>query len=288
MNPYVLDVSLQDFQAKVLDASVRVPVLVDFWASWCGPCRTLGPILDKLADEYDGKFIVAKVDTDANQELAGHFGVRSIPSVKLIVNGELVDEFTGALPESQIRAFIEPWLPSSAEPMRAEARAASARGARDEALALLQQAQALDPGNEAVTLHLAELMLDSGALADARQRLDQLTDGRDTARIDALRARLAMAERGGSLGELSALDAAVRADPDNLDARLRWVQALAANQDYARAFAEYLEIVRRDRHFGDDAGRKGMIELFDLLGSNELYHDLVRRYRRELAALLNC
>ena len=133
MNPYSFDVDTADFQEKVIAASHHAPVLVDFWAEWCAPCRVLKPILENLAAEYGGRFVLAKLNADRNQELATRLGVRGIPSVKAFVNGELVDEFTGALPETQVRAFIDGLLPSPAEPLRVAAQEARGRAGVEQA-----------------------------------------------------------------------------------------------------------------------------------------------------------
>jgi thioredoxin len=157
MNTFSLDAGVADFQEKVIDASRLAPVLVDFWAEWCAPCRTLKPVLEKLAAEYGGRFILAKVDSDQHQELAARYGVRGIPNVKAFVDGEMVDEFTGALPEEQIRAFIDSLLPSPAEPLRIAALEARARGEPAVAVSLLADALQLDPANETVQLDLQSI-----------------------------------------------------------------------------------------------------------------------------------
>jgi putative thioredoxin len=285
MTAFAIDVNVKDFEQKVITASRRVPVIVDFWAPWCGPCRALGPILEKLAAEYQGRFILAKVNSDENQELAMRYGVRGIPNVKAFVDGALADEFTGALPESAVREFIENLLPSPAEPLRQQALAANARGDTAAAQKLLAHAVQLDPRNEAARLDLVELFVSAGDLEEARRLLDELGDRvRETARADALRARLALAGASAAQASQPELEARVAADPADLAARLDLANLLAVREDYRPALEQLLEIVRRDRSFGDDAGRRTMLTLFNLLGSD---HELVREFRRELAAELN-
>jgi putative thioredoxin len=285
MSAHVIDVSTKDFQAQVIEASKRVPVLVDFWAPWCGPCRSLGPILEQLAAEYGGRFILAKVNSDENQPLAAQFGVRGIPNVKAFSDGRMVDEFTGALPEAQVRQFIERLLPSPAEPLRQQALAAKARGDAKGAVELLSQAMELDPRSETVRLDLADLLLDAKAVEGARRLLESLADtARDIQRYDALKARLELTAHAGGGIDCATLEAAIDRDPADLESRFQLANQLALQQDYDAAMAQLIEIVRRDRAFRDDGGRKTLINLFNLLGGD---HDLVRRYRSELSAALN-
>lgn len=284
MSEFATNVSTRDFDQEVLAASFKVPVIVDFWAPWCAPCRALGPILDKLAGDYKGRFILAKINSDENQELAMRYSVRGIPNVKAFVNGQLVDEFAGALPESAVREFIDGLLPSPAEPLRQEAIAASARGDVAAARELLSRALALDPRNEAARLDLVELMVDAGDLTPAEKLLDEIADrARDPARIEAVRARLTLTSASGS-GDPKILEARIAANPDDLEARFELANLLALREDFRPAMEHSLEIVRRGRSFRDDAGRKTLITLFNLLGPE---HELVREFRRELAAVLN-
>ena len=287
MNPYSYDVGTADFQEKVLAASHRAPVLVDFWAEWCAPSRALKPILEKLAVDYGGRFILAKMNSDENQELAARLGVRGIPTVKAFVGGKLVDEFTGALPEAQIRAFIDKLLPSPAEPLRAAAREARARGDADVAASLLADARELDPANEDVLLDLAEIHIDAGQVDAARTMLDPLQHrARDSARLAALQARLKLMAAGGG-ADPAALAARIAANAGDLAARLELAHALALAQDYRPALEQLLEIVRRDRDWQDDAARKTMLDLFTLLGANAHFDDLVREFRIRLARTLH-
>ena len=281
------DVGVADFEEKVIAASHRAPVLVDFWAAWCQPCRILKPILEKLAAEYGGRFALAKVNSDENQELAARWGVRGIPAVKAFVNGQMVDEFTGALPEAQVREFLARLIPSPAEPLRLEAMAAHARGDQATALRLLGEALDLDPGNEAALLDSVEVHLATGAVAEARQALDLIADhARDRARVESLQARLQLSAAGGG-ADADTLRARVGADPADLDSRLALANTLALDQDYKGALENLMEIVRRDRKWKDEAGRKTMLTLFTLLGAQPEHEALVREYRIALARTLN-
>ncbi|CAG0993328.1 partial Chaperedoxin, partial [Rhodocyclaceae bacterium] len=219
--------------------------------------------------------------------LAARWGVRGIPAVKAFVNGEMVDEFTGALPEAQVREFLARLIPSPAEPLRREAMAAHARGDQTTAQRLLDEALALDPANEAALLDSVEVRLAAGAIDAARQALDAVADrARDRARIESLQARLQLAAAGG--GAVAAtLRASVDADPADLDSRLALANAQALAQDYRGALENLMEIVRRDRKWNDEAGRKTMLTLFTLLGARPEHEALVREYRIALARTLN-
>lgn len=286
MTANAYDVTVADFTPKVIDASRQVPVIVDFWTEWCQPCRILKPILEKLAAEYGGRFILAKVNSDENQELAQRYGVRGIPAVKAFVDGEMVDEFTGALPEGQIRDFIDLLIPSPAEPLRAQALAAHESGDLEGARQLMGQAINLDPRNDTSYLDYVELSLEAGAIDDAKEVLDAIRDRcRDRTRVEALDALLKLAT-GGSV-DTAALRTRIEADPVDLDARLQLANSLAVARDYRAAFEQLLEIVRRDRKWNDEAGRKTMLTLFTLLAGQPQYDDLVREFRVALSRTLN-
>jgi len=285
MSAYSIDVSETNFMQEVIEASRRVPVLVDFWAPWCAPCRSLGPILEKLADEYQGRIRVVKINSDENQALAGQFGVRGIPNVKAVVDGQVVNEFTGALPEPAVREFIDSLLPSPAEPLRQEAMAAHARGETDATRKLLLQAIRLDPKHEQARLDLVGVLLDAGDFAEAQRLLDEVAeDAKDRGRIERLAARLALSQAASGDADEKTLRARIEADGADLEARLELANLLALKHDYGGALEHLLEIVRRDRAFGDDIGRKTLLQIFSLLGSDS---DLVREYRGKLSSLIN-
>lgn len=283
MSEFSYDVGLDNFEAAVLQPSREVPVVVDFWAPWCQPCQTLTPLLEKLAEEYGGRFLLAKVNADEYPEIAQQFGVRSIPTVKAVFEGRLADEFTGALPEAELRAFLDRLTPSPAEPLRAEAAALIAEGRREEALTCLVQASQLDPSNESVRLDGAELLIELGRGDEARALLAS-DFVQQAARAEALQKRLALSE---VKIDTAALDARLAANPDDHAARLERSRALAGAGRYREALEDAIEVVRRDRFYDEGAGRKALLELFAILGGSEQHDDLVREFRRTLSAMLN-
>lgn len=285
MSQFSYDVGVADFQQRVIEASRQVPVVIDFWAEWCGPCRALKPILEKLAEEYQGKFLLAKIDSDKHQELAARFGVRGIPSVKAVRDGAVVDEFSGALPEAAVREFLDRLIPSAAEELRRTALAARDAGDPAQALQLLAEASKLDIKNEDVRLDAAEILLDLQQLDDAQRLLDSLapeTRARD--RAQRLLARLSFAREGRQGGDEAALRDRIAAAPDDMETRQQLANLLIAGGRHQEGLDELLEMVRRDRAWNDEAARKAVLAVFSLLGGQG---ELVASYRRKLASLLN-
>lgn len=283
-------VTAADFDRVVVAGSRERPVLVDFWAPWCAPCRALAPILDKLAAEFAGRLTLAKLDTDAEPQLAARYGIRSIPHCKLFADGRVVDEFTGVLPEGQLRQFLAGALPSPAGAHVAAALGRLAAGDAAQALLALDQAAVLDPDGEDVLLARIDALLALGRVDAARAIVEALEAPqrartrpvRDERRLEAQKAKLAFA--GAGAADLGALARAAAAAPVDCAAKLAYAEALAARGDYEAALREYLAVVAADRAFGDDAGRRGMLNVFAALPGDS---DLVRLCRRELAALIN-
>ena len=282
MSEWTIDVNEENFEAEVLERSTEVPVIVDFWAEWCGPCKVLGPVLEKLADEYAGEFILAKVNVDENQGLAGAFGIQGIPAVKLFKDGDLASEFTGALPEPMLREFLSKFLPSAEDKQTEEARTLEEQGKNDEAKAIYQTILASDPNHGKALLGLGRLAMNDGDADKALEYLDKISIVADERKeADRLIARLNL--QSGAAENEAALREKVKAEPDNIATRFELAQALAGAEKYEEALREFLAIVKRDREFQDDGARKAMVQIFEVLGSDD---PLTDKYRSELAAAL--
>jgi len=282
---YSVDVDTANFNEVVIEGSKKAPVIVDFWAPWCAPCRALKPVLEKLAAEYQGRFTLAKINSDENQTLAIQYGVRGIPNVKAFVDGKLADEFSGALPEAAVREFIDRLIPSPAEVLRLQATAIYRKtGNAQQALELLAQASAMDAGNETVRIDSAEILIDSGKIEEARRLLETLSPlAQMEERVAALKARIEFAASASSAPDADSLRQRIARDANDLEARLQLAKLCVANRDYAAALDELLEIVRRDRSFRDDIARKTMLQVFSLLGNQG---ELVSEYRKRLASAM--
>ena len=284
----MIAITQETFTRDVIDASHEVPVLVDFWAPWCGPCRVLGPMLEKLEVDYGGRFRLVKVDSDRSPELSAQFGVRSIPYVIAFIDGKPVNAFVGALPESQLRAFIDKVVPDPSEIQRRKALRLAAAGDAAGAASSLRSAIALDPDNDAARLDLANLLLtkaDAKSLAEAKELLEPLSARRqpDPA-LAALKTRLAALEQSASLPPERELEARIAADGADLQARLDLANRLIAERRFERALEQLLAIVERDRAFSDDIARRTMLAVFDLAADQR---ELVSGFRRKLASALN-
>ena len=281
-NQWTVEVDEQNFQQTVVDRSQTVPIVIDFWAPWCGPCRVLGPVLERLAEELAGKFVLAKVNVDENPQLAASFGAQSIPLVVAVREGKIIGEFVGALPEPAIREHLARWLPSPAEDLAERAEAALRAGKGAEADTLLQQALEIDPRADRALYLQAQRLADQQKDDEALAVLERIAPGSSVEKeVDRLSAALRIRRAGG--GDTAALRGRVDQNPDDLDARFDLAQLEAASGNYQAALDQYLEIIKRDRAYRDDGARKAMLDVFDLLGSE---NELTDRYRSELARVL--
>ncbi len=281
-SPYIVEVSAENF-AQIIQASYQVPVLVDFWADWCQPCKMLMPILAKLADDYAGKFVLAKLNTEEQQEIASQFGIRSIPTAKLFRNGQPVDEFTGALPEAEIRAFLDKHIPRESDAQIDQALMLMHQGEGTAALQALQQVQQTDPANPRLVPALAQAQAQAGDVAGAAATLDALPlEKQHDPEVAALRSQLFFGEVLNGAPAIDVLEQRLNTNENDHEARYQLAARKVMNHDFAAALEQLLELMRRDRGYGDDAARKTLVKVFDLLGDDPL----VARYRGRMASLL--
>jgi putative thioredoxin len=283
----MIDTRQEKFEQDVLQPSRHMPVVVDFWAPWCGPCRALGPVLEKVERDYDGKFRLVKVNSDQNPELAQRYRVRSIPYVVAFVDGKPHDAFVGALSERDVRAFVDRLLPNPSELERRKAARLLAAGDIKGGVSALRAAIALNPANDVARLDLAEalLALDAPPLDETQQVLDGLNAlVRQEARARSIQTRVDAQRRVARLPDVEVLRERIAADPSDLRARLDLAFRHIASRTFELALEQLLAVVDRDRRFEDEAARKTMLSVFDLMADQP---EVVSLYRRRLAAALN-
>ncbi len=289
----IKDSDLRGFRRDVIEASMQVPVLVDFWATWCGPCKQLGPALEKVVLAAKGAVRLVKIDIDKNPELAGQLRIQSVPTVYAFFQGQPVDGFQGALPESQLKQFVDQVLkttggnnPSAAiEEAMAHAKAAFDQGDLETAAALYQQVLQHEPENADAFAGLLRCMIAGGQSEQAEELLGRLPDGiRKHAAIQAVATSLQLArEAAEKAGPVNALLAALELNGDDHQARFDLAMAFYATGENERAADELVEIVRRDRTWNDDAARKQLVKFFEAWG---LTDKLTLRTRRKLSSVM--
>ena len=295
-SPHIVQLDEQNFMQVVVEGSDQTPVLVDFWADWCGPCKSLMPILEKLAIEYNGAFILAKLDTEAHPGIAQQLGIKSLPTVKLFKNRELVNEFMGALPESEVRAFLEtnvgPALPVEDEEPEEEAgdnRVATAmalfeQGQSIEARDLLQQAQADEPENTQVLLALGQVCISTADLDTAESCLKALPEAdREGPQGRRLAGILELARESDASISPQVLQAELEKDPSSSETRYKLAIAEALAGNVQEGMDHLLKLVQTDAGYNDGAPRAKLLALFNVLGDDPL----VGQYRRKLFASLH-
>lgn len=284
MSEWTVDVTEQDFESAVVERSHTVPVVIDFWAPWCGPCRALGPVLEKIADEQAGKFILAKINVDENPALAQAFGIQSIPAVKAVRNGAIAGEFLGAQPEPNVRRFIEQLLPSEADGLAQEAQRLEQAGKVQGAESLYRATLSKETNHPLALLGLARILAQRGEEADALTLLGRIPlTAPESALAQQLTAQFRLQQSGANAEDEQKYRDRLAADPKDYDARFELSQVLAASGRYKEALTELLEIVKKDRQFRDDGARKAMLDIFDVVGQRS---ELAEHYRSELAKVL--
>lgn len=282
---YVFNATAQQFEDLVLSRSFQTPVLVDFWADWCSPCKVLMPILAKLVEGYRGKLLLAKVNTEEQRELAAQFGIRSLPTVMLFKDGQPLDQFMGALPEADIRAFLEPYLPRESDALLDRSQLLLQAGDADGALRMIEKARADDPDNPRTRLAYARVLATMGKLAQARKTIDALPIGeQQNPDVVALRAQLLFDEVTQQAPAAAELERRLAADPRDSEATYQLAAHRVMDQDYSAALELLIGLMQRDRAYADDGARKGLLAVFDILGGQG---ELVSRYRGRMFNLLH-
>ena len=282
MEKNICDVTTDTFEHEVIEASRSHPVLVDFWAEWCAPCKALKPILEKLARER-GDFVLAKVDTDREPQLAAKFGIRSIPNVKAFIDGKLVDEFSGVLPEAAVCAFLAKIIPSAAQKLRIGALAAVRAGEFEHAESKLEEALKMEPNHADITLDLVELLLARQAYSEAALHIDRIPERERTGRVDKLAMRIERWKKAQRLPDLHELEAKLRESPQNQSLRLQLADRHIAEGAHEAALELLIEVARRDRGALRDEARRAMVDVFRIIGEGS---ELASRYRRLLSSAL--
>ncbi len=281
---FVTNVDESSFNEEVLEKSKRVPVLVDFWAPWCAPCRTLGPVLEKLATEYKGAFLLAKVNSDENPRLSMQYGIQGIPNVILFRDGKDVDQFVGAYPEASIRKFLEPHCPSESATLFTAAQQKQEVGDFKEAEEILRKVLTIDPGHSASHLALARLLIGSRRGDEALLHIEAIPALADeyesAARLKEVIAFQTECQQAGGEGPWRER---LEKDPKDLDARFGLASCLAASGKYKEALEEFLQIVARNKLYREEAARKSMLAIFSLIGERS---ELADEYRTRLARTL--
>jgi putative thioredoxin len=284
--PTIFDATEANFEAEVINASFDQPVLVDFWATWCGPCKTLGPLIEKVVGEYAGAVKLAKVDCDKEQQLAAMFGVRSIPTVVLVREGQLVDGFTGALPEAQLREFLARHVQPGAAPDEegaVEEPAPRVAETPEQAIARIQQAMAKEPDRAELKLDLALAELRIGNVAAAQAELDSLPANlASDDRARRLRGQLELAQALKDAPSAAELERRLRNDPADHAARDLLGLRLLLEGDAAAGLEKLLDVLKADRNWNDGQAKKHLVAAFNVLEDAEL----VGTYRRKMSALL--
>jgi putative thioredoxin len=280
---WVIETSDADFERDVIQGSLKRPVVVDFWAQWCGPCRMLGPVLEKLAEQAQGQFLLAKAEVERNQQVAAAWGVSSIPAVFGVRGGQVVDQFIGVLPEPQLHDWLDRLQPSPAEKLAAEAAELESRDPAA-AEAKLREALTLAPKQDAIKLRLARVLLAQDRAAESEVLLQELAErGYLEPEAEELQAELALRRMAAESGGVEQARAAATAAPGDRQAKWKLVQALAGERKFEEALQQALELVQVDRRGLGEPARELMVELFRVLGPD---NELTTAYRRKLSSAL--
>ncbi len=279
--PNVVDVNLRNFAADVVRRSQDVPVLVDFWAEWCGPCKSLTPVLEKLAADYGGRFILAKCNTDENQDLARQFGIRGIPACKLFKDGALVAEFQGAQPEGEVRRFLDEHCADPEEQPLEVARQLLGGEQVDDAMAILEGILTEDPAADDARLLLVRALIQQHDFEKARETLAVLPATHSE--VKSLQQMIDYASTASDYGTVEDCETRAAQNPQDLEALYRLGVVLTLEDRFQDAMDRFLQIIAKNKNYGEGKVRQAMLALFEVLGPD---HELTHQYRRKFANLI--
>ncbi|MDY6840031.1 MAG: co-chaperone YbbN [Pseudomonadota bacterium] len=282
---YIFDATVENFQQKVMEASASTPILVDVWAEWCAPCKQLMPLLEKLVEDYQGAFMLARVNADEQEQLTSSLGVRSLPTVILVKNGQAVDGFNSALPENEIRKVLDKHVEAPREDPYEKAHRIWEEGDVEGALAILSQINQEDPENLKVLIDLAQLKAEMGDLETAEQVLDSLPpEEKMQHQARQLAARIKFLRQSAELPPIKDLEMALEQDPKDPNALHQLALHHVLQENNAEAMDLLIRLMRVDSKYKDEVAKTTLIELFDKLGNN---NPDVRTYRRKLYTLMH-
>lgn len=280
---HIVNITLENAKELLIDESFKRPVVADFWADWCGPCKSLMPVLEKIAKEYDGAFLLAKIDTEEQHMISAQFGIRSLPTVMVIKDGQPVDGFMGALPEKQVREVLEKYLPKPWEAPLQQAQGMMEQGQFQEALPLLRQAYEASGELAAIACLMAECHLQLNRPDNAEAILEGIKMVDQDAYYQQLLAQIELKKQAAKTPELAALEAAFAANPDDLSVRYELALQLNQEAQHREALTHLLDILRKDRQFAEGAARKSFNDIVAALGKGDA---LAIEFQRKLFTLL--
>lgn len=283
MSEHIVNVTMANAKQLLIDESFQRPVLIDFWADWCAPCKVLMPILEKLATEYAGQFLLAKVNCDDEQHIATQFGVRSLPTVMVVKDGQPVDGFAGAQPESAVREMLDKYLPKPWDMLLQQARELSAAGDHGGALNLLRRAYEDSRKRADIGIELAAVLLELNRLDEAQAQLDAIKLADRDQSHQQLLAQLELRRQAAKTPAIQALEVELARDPDNLETAYQLAVQFSQHQQHREALELLIGILQRNRDFQNGGAKKALLDIIAVLGNND---PLAKEYQRKLFSLL--
>ena len=282
-SPFISDINKDSFDTEVIARSHDTPVFVDFWAGWCNPCKILMPLLASLAQDYEGKFYLAKIDSDVERSLAEKYGVRSLPTVKIFRHGEVVDEFTGVIPEGDIRQLIEKYIVRESDGLYADAIQALKNGDIVAAKSTMQKAMDLDPDQKKIILGMVDIHIKENDIDTAEALIHKLPMNVQTDEdVERIKAQLLFASEIKNAPPIEILEETISGNPKDKDSLYQLGSRYAINGDHEKALVTFLKLMMLDKTYNDGAPRKAMLSIFNILGGGPL----VNRYRSKMASAL--